>query len=85
MKVRLTIDMTDDERIALGLMDTGLFVPVTHIRASELLTKELTQYLGDAAQVVNLQREELRKQLVAKLTPGEVPAVTGIARPTSAL
>lgn len=76
MKVRLTVDMTDDMRIALGLMDTGLFVPITHVRAGELLEKELVKYLEDAAAVVNLEREEIRKALVSKLSPAEVSAVT---------
>lgn len=76
MKVQITADVTDDQRIALGLIDTGLFIPAKREQIRPVLEEVLSVYLADIGREVTAQKDELRRELLAKLTDSEAEAVT---------
>ena len=68
--------MTEDQRVAIGLLETGLFVPAKREQIRPRLEAVLNTYLEVVGSEVTAQKDQLRKELLAKLDPSEREAVS---------
>ena len=75
MKVQLTVEVTDDEMIAVGLLTTGLFIPATRVQIRETAEEVLSTYFTKIGDEVSELKTNLRDELLAKLTEGERAAI----------
>ena len=67
--------MTDDQRIAIGLIETGLFVPASRQAARAVIVKAAEAHLEKIGDEVAVLREDLRTELLSKLSNDEKVAV----------
>ena len=60
-----------DERIAIGVAQTGTFVPATRTDARVYIEKVASDSLTDATTLVKASREDLARQIKASLNKGD--------------
>ncbi len=70
MKVQITVDLSDDELIGIGLIANGQFVKASRADAATWLSNTL----APALVAINRQVETTRKALVSALVLADVPA-----------
>ena len=67
MKVSITLELDDDQRVAVGLIETGKFVPAKREQVREFVTGLVMAAINDTARVVVEQQKatanEIRKSL----------------------
>ena len=67
MKVAVTFDLTDDELIALNLMDNGKMIPAKRIEARAAIEDIVEATLSAAVPVVREQRARIQQEIQAAL------------------
>lgn len=78
MKVQVTMDLTPDQRIGIGLIQSGLFVPAKTVDIRKYLSNQMQEKLDDIGKDVATLRLTLRDELVAKLNVDERSSVIGL-------
>jgi len=61
MKVQVSIELTDDQRIAVGLLETGKMAPASREEVRSYITQVSMASINQATSIVNKKREETRK------------------------
>jgi hypothetical protein len=67
MKVQVSIELDDEQRVAVGLIETGKFVAASREQVREFVTGVIYSTINDTAKVVKAQQktiiEEVRQNL----------------------
>lgn len=74
MKVQITLDLDEDQRVAVGLMETGQFVPASRSVVREYVTSMAMATIESGAQLVKDRQREVANEvrsLVGKPTVAE--------------
>ncbi len=75
MKVNVTIELDEDERVAVGLLETGKFVPASREQTRNYVSNVVMSSVGVATNIVVSQRkriaEEIRDQLGITAIPDD--------------
>lgn len=72
MKVRVTFDVTDQQRLGIGAATSGQFRPATREEIDAFIEVVVTDRLNDLAAVVQRQTDEIVAKIMTKLgTAGE--------------
>ena len=61
MKVQVSIELSDDQRIAVGLLETGKMVPASREEVRSYVAEVAMRSINQATAIVVKQREETRK------------------------
>ena len=69
MKVQLTLELDDDQRVAVGLMETGQFVPASRAQVREFVTNESMAVIETATEIVKEQRIKLAAEVRRSIKP----------------
>lgn len=72
MKTRVTIELTDDQRVAVGLMETGKMAPASRDEIISFVTEVVMATVNVAAQAVNDHRKIVTTEIREKLGMGLV-------------
>ncbi len=74
MKVSVTFEFDDNQRLAIGVKETGLFVPATRIEArsfiTEVVTRETNIVTRKVVSKMDSIKEDLQGTIDAALTGG---------------
>ena len=73
MKVQISFELDEDQRIAVGLMETGRFVPASREEVRSFVRETAMRTINSATGVVTEQRLKLAEEIKASL--GIVPKV----------
>jgi len=69
MKVQVSLELNDDQRIAVGLLETGKMVPASREEVRSYVTQVGMASINQATKIVNEKREETRKLIEESMRP----------------
>ena len=67
MKVQVSIELDDDQRIAVGLLETGKLVPASREEVRSYVTQVSMASINTATKITNIKRHELVEEIKATM------------------
>ncbi len=74
MKVQVTIELDDDQRVAVGLIETGRFTPATREEVRSYVLETTMASVNVATRIVTEQRNKITDEIKTSLNIGKLPS-----------